>query len=232
MTNTNLQQFQTELGHQFKDLSLLEKALTHRSFLNESSSSESNERLEYLGDAVLELIVSEYLFQKLASDPEGILTAARAAIVRTESLAKVSLNLQVGEYLKLSHGEEKTGGRTNTSLLANTFEAILGAIYLDTGFTDAKKFVHQHLIPLSESVLTNNLKDPKSLFQEKVQTLGYTSPVYETLSEAGPDHDKHFVVAVVVGGKRIATGSGKSKQTAQQDAAERGLENLPPQVVK
>lgn len=223
MTNTNLNLLQQSVGYDFTDLSLLETALNHRSFLNESPATTSNERLEFLGDAVLELIITQYLYQEKPAEPEGILTAARSAIVRTESLAKVAQDLKLGEFLKMSFGEEKTGGRTNISLLANTTEAVIGAIYLDGGITPAQKFIHSHILPLAEKILKGNLKDPKSLLQEKVQELGYLAPVYETLDEEGPDHDKVFTIAVLIEGQKLAEGKGKNKQTAQQEAAEEAL---------
>lgn len=231
MTNTDLSQLQENLGYRFKNQSLLDTALTHRSFLNESSSKQSNERLEYLGDAVLELVISEYLYTTRPSDPEGILTAARAAIVRTESLANAATQIKLGDFLLLSKGEEKMGGRTNTSLLANTFESVLGAIYLDSDINAAQEFINSKLLPLSQEVLQGNLKDPKSLLQESVQELGYGSPKYQTLSEAGPDHDKHFVVAVFAGNLELAQGEGRSKQSAQQAAAASALDNLPPKLI-
>lgn len=207
------------LNYTFKDKALLEKALTHRSFLNEAKVDESNERLEFLGDAVLELIISEFLYNERPDEPEGHLTSARSAIVRTETLALLAQNLKLGESLRMSRGEEKSGGRNNTSLLANTTEAIIGAIYLDGGFEAATSFVSNHLFPLAKQILKGDLKDSKSLLQEKVQELGYSSPVYTTVSEVGPDHDKVFTVSVAVQDQVLASGEGKSKQAAQQDAA-------------
>ena len=232
MTNTNLTQLQSFLGYTFTDSSLLEKALTHRSYLNESGLNESNERLEFLGDAVLELLVSEYLYQLKSTASEGVLTADRSAIVRTESLANQATKLHLGEYLKMSHGEEKSGGRLNNSLLANTFEAVLGAVYIDGGYQATKTYITEHLLSMASSILEKGTKDAKSLLQEKVQTLGYASPVYRTLTQTGPDHDKTFIVAVEVGDRQLATGEGHSKQSAQQSAAETALVNLPPQVIK
>lgn len=214
----------TLLKYKFKNEKLLDLALTHRSFLNESSEPESNERLEFLGDAVLELLISEYLYLKRPSDPEGILTAARSAIVRTETLAEVARNLKLGEFLKMSKGEEKSGGRTNTSLLANATESIIGALFLDGGIATASAFVENHILPVAETIIeANNFKDSKSLLQEKIQELGYPSPLYKTVSETGPDHDKTFIVAVFAENHELANGSGKSKQTAQQQAAANAL---------
>lgn len=231
MTNTDLHQLQHHLGYHFTTLPLLETALTHRSYLNEAKVNQSNERLEYLGDAVLELVISDYLYHQLPDDPEGILTTARAAVVRTESLAQAATTLTLGDFLKMSRGEEKTGGRANLSLLANTFEAVLGAVYLDGGFEKAAAFVQSHLIPQAKSTLEGDLKDAKSLLQEKVQELGYHSPAYVTLQESGPDHDKHFIIAVMVGDRELAKGEGKNKQSAQQAAARAALDHLPPEAV-
>ena len=231
MTNPNLKQLEGYLDYQFTNSDLLETALTHRSYLNESAKNQSNERLEFLGDAVLELLTSHHLYQHRPNDPEGILTAARAALVRTESLADIATNLHLGDFLHLSRGEEQGGGRINPSLLANTFEAVLGAVYLDGGYSAASDFVSAHLLPQADR-LTATLKAAKSPLQETVQELGYPSPTYTTISQVGPDHDKHFQVAVFAGSRQLAEGVGKSKQAAQQAAAEAGLDNLPPQLVK
>lgn len=210
------------------DQNLLDRAFTHRSFLNESAGvTQSNERLEYLGDAVLELAVSEHLFHAFTDKPEGELTALRAALVKTTTLAKVAENLQLGNRLQMSKGEIQTGGRTNQSLLANTFEAVIGAIYLDSGFDKVKEFLSQHLFPFLPEIIEKNLyRDFKSTFQERVQAQGHPTPSYKLVSETGPDHDKTFTVALMVGETQITTGTGKSKQLAQQDAANKGLDKL------
>ena len=227
MANNNLDQLQNLLGYRYQNTQLLNTALNHRSYLNESSQSVSNERLEFLGDAVLELVISEYLYLQKPNEPEGTLTAARSAIVRTESLAKVATQLNLGEYLHMSKGEEKSGGRHNVSLLANTTEAIIGSIYLDGGLKSAQDFIHRHVLPLAKNILNNNnLKDPKSLLQEKVQELGFSSPTYTTDNETGPDHNKTFTVTVTVNDRPLATGKGKNKQAAQQDAARQALNNI------
>lgn len=210
----------------FQNPDLLTEALTHRSALNEnnSTSSVSNERLEYLGDAVLELITSEYLFNQFPKEPEGILTAYRSALVKTTTLAKVATTLRLGDQLLMSKGEEATGGRTNTSLLANTFEALLGALYLDQGHTTVKAFLELHLFPEITTILKEKLyKDSKSHLQEVVQSKGYETPTYEVLNETGPDHDKEFTVVVKVEGTVKGTGKGPSKQKAQQAAASAAL---------
>lgn len=209
---------------------LLKQALTHRSWLNEHSEEKtlSNERLEFLGDAVLELIVTKRLFEHFPEKPEGELTNLRASLVRTETLAEVAKSLDVGKKLRLSRGEETTGGRENVSLLADTLEAIVGAIYLDKGFGQAQSFVEKHLIPKLHKIMENNLqRDAKSLLQERVQAQNRPAPVYKVESEEGPDHNKIFMVAVFVAGKKIAKGTGKSKQQAQQQAAKAALEKYP-----
>lgn len=215
------------LGYTFVNRSLLDLALVHRSALNEEGVDNSNERLEFLGDAVLEVLVSEYLYLNNPTEPEGVLTAARSAIVRTESLAEVAKKINLGENLRMSKGEEKSGGRNNTSLLANAFEAMVGAIFLDGGINAAKAFFEKFLIPQAKLVMSGSLKDAKSLLQEKVQEKGFPAPIYHTLQEIGPDHEKTFVVAVsAMGEKQLALGRGKNKQTAQQQAARQALKKL------
>ena len=213
----------------FLNPQLLETALTHRSALNERGSTaiESNERLEFLGDAVLELSTTEYLFTEFPQEPEGVLTAYRSALVKTTSLAEVAKSLGLGERLKMSKGEESTGGRNNPSLLADTLEAVIGALYLDQGFTAADTFLRENLFVTVATILKDKLyKDPKSELQEKVQARGFETPNYVVISEAGPDHDKEFTVEVQVGGKPVASGMGKSKQQAQQAAAQAALKSF------
>jgi ribonuclease III len=209
-----------------KNTVLLEEALTHRSYLNENRSvTHHNERLEFLGDAVLELAVSEFLFERFSQKPEGDLTAYRAALVRTTTLASISQKLGLGEKLHLSKGEEMSGGRTNPSLLANTFEAVLGAIYLDQGYSVAKEFLETNLYPRIDDIIkTRAFKDYKSSLQEYAQADGYPSPEYIVISETGPDHDKEFTIAVHINNQEVAQGKGKSKQLAQQAAARLALE--------
>jgi len=211
------------------DKKLLEKAFTHRSFLNESGNeyNESNERLEYLGDAVLELAVSEFLYEKFPDKPEGELTSLRAALVKTTTLASVARKLDLGSNLLMSKGEEQTGGRENQGLLANTFEAVIGAIYLDSGFKTVVTFLEKQLFVLVDEIIANDLhKDFKSTFQEIVQADGHPTPTYKVIADEGPDHDKTFTVSLMVGKVEISQGSGKSKQLAQQAAAQAGLEKL------
>ena len=214
----------------FKTEALLVKALTHRSALNEQngSATESNERLEFLGDAVLELITTEFLFEKFPKKPEGILTAYRSALVKTTTLAKIATKLGLGDALFMSKGEEATGGRTNPGLLADTMEAVIGALYLDQGFDVVRTFLVAELFTEIDTILENKLyKDPKSHLQEVVQSLGFDTPVYQVITEKGPDHDKEFTVQVVVGDKPVASGKGTSKQRAQQNAAEQALKKYP-----
>lgn len=218
-----------DLGYQFKNKKLLEIALTHRSYLNEHKKEKliSNERLEFLGDAVLELIVSLYIYEKYPNFPEGKLTALRAKLVQTKTLALASQRLKVGLLLKVSRGEKESGGNENPSLLADTFEAIIGAIYQDSGFESANNFVKKNLLIPSEKLFKTKLpEDYKSKFQEKVQARGLKTPSYKIMKAHGPDHNKTFQTAVLVGGKQYALGTGKSKQEAEQEAAKQALEKL------
>ncbi|MFZ1721447.1 MAG: ribonuclease III [Microgenomates group bacterium] len=211
---------------QFKNSELLETALTHRSALNEvtSPSKESNERLEFLGDAVLELATTRYLFNQFPNEPEGVLTSYRSALVKTTTLAMVSEKLGLGDKLFMSKGEEATGGRTNSSLLADTMEAVIGALYLDQGYEATEQFLTTVLFTELEHILHQKLYvDAKSNLQEVVQALGFSTPVYEVTAESGPDHDKQFAVQVLVDGKAIGIGTGRSKQLAQQEAAKQAL---------
>lgn len=210
---------------------LLERALTHRSALNEPSagtpSKVSNERLEFLGDAVLELAATRFLFNQLPSEPEGKLTAYRSALVRTTTLAEVAAELGLGDKLYMSKGEEATGGRSNESLLADTMESVIGALYLDQGFGAAEKFISEHILPRFTEIKEKKLyKDAKSLLQELVQSQGYSTPEYRVVKEVGPDHAKIFTVQVAVGGKVVGQGVGGSKQQAQQEAAREAIQSL------
>ncbi|MDQ5951584.1 MAG: ribonuclease [Patescibacteria group bacterium] len=210
----------------FSDSALLETALTHRSALNEKQSraTESNERLEFLGDAVLELATTRFLYAKFPVESEGVLTSYRSALVKTTSLASVATELGLGQQLKMSKGEEATGGRENPGLLADTFEAVLGALYLDQGFEKAEEFLHKTLFIHLDQILTDgSYKDAKSELQERVQALGFSTPDYEVIEEVGPDHDKTFTITVSVGNKVVGQGTGRSKQQAQQAAAENAL---------
>lgn len=212
----------------FTDPVLLATAFTHRSALNEYKDLNiSNERLEFLGDAVLELSSSVYLFEKHPDDPEGVLTAYRSSLVKTSTLAKVAKVLGFGERLVMSKGEEQTGGRNNEALLADTFEAFVGALYLDQGYDVADAFLRQELYPLFKEIKEKRLyKDSKSQLQEYAQSHKKSVPIYTVLKEEGPDHHKVFTVAVSLNKKRISVAKGKSKQEAQQNAAQGALEKL------
>lgn len=225
---TDLTSLAKSLGLTFIKVDLIQSAFVHRSYLNESRTfKESNERLEYLGDAVLELATSQFLFHKYPGYQEGMLTNLRAALVRTESLAALAKSLDFPDLLLMSRGEESTGGRQNTSLLANTFEAFLGALYLDQGFDTCQKLLANILFKHIDGIVeTGTYKDSKSLVQELSQSRLKSTPKYILLGEEGPDHDKVFRMATVIDGKQYGVGEGKSKQTAQEAAAKATLEQL------
>jgi len=208
----------------FKDSSLLETSFIHRSYLNENKGiKEHNERLEFLGDAVLELIVTEFLFNNY-DEPEGDLTNWRSALVKRETLAIVARELSLGGYLKLSKGEESSGGREKDYILANTVEALLGAIYLDQGYDVSKKFVETFIICKLDLILKEGLHiDAKSNFQEESQAVMGITPEYRIINEEGPDHAKIFTVGVYLAGELLGKGEGPNKQTAEQHAAIEGL---------
>ena len=218
---------ESTLGIVFKDKDLLEQALVHRSYLNENPRFRlgHNERLEFLGDAVLELIVTQALYGRFPEKPEGELTSLRAALVNAAMLAEVSSRLGLNDHLLLSRGEAKDTGRARHFILANAFEAVVGAIYLDRGYEPAREFAARTLLPELQRVMAAGLyKDPKSLFQEEAQERVGLTPSYEVLREWGPDHDKHFVLGVYLGPELVAEGQGPSKQTAEVDAARQALE--------
>jgi ribonuclease-3 len=209
----------------FKNKDLIDQALTHRSWVNEHKGIRtSNERLEFLGDAILEYIVSKELYAQFPDKEEGYLTALRANLVNTVSLSEVAKTLELGEYLFLSKGEEESGGRTNPSLLADTVEAIIGAIFIDRGVEDAEEFVRVNLLVDIKKRAASPLKDFKSRLQELVQSQSLPAPKYQVVSEAGPDHSKTFVLDVLVGGKAWGKGEGKSKALAEQEAAKSAFE--------
>ncbi len=211
----------------FKNPAILETAITHRSYLNENPKySQSNERLEFLGDAVLELIISEALYVKFPKNEEGYLTALRSNLVNTTNLANVAGRIGLGSKLLLSKGELESGGLSNPSLLADSLEALIGAIYLDSGFLAVSKFINDEILIDLGNVLNSPLKDAKSVLQEIVQSQGYPAPKYEVLSETGPDHSKIFQMAVVIDNKPFAKGSGKSKGVAAQNAAASALAKM------
>lgn len=214
------------VGVVFTDPIHLLTAITHRSYLNEhrEAKQEHNERYEFLGDAVLELVVTDFLFHKYPEKPEGDLTAIRAALVNTLSIADAATQLGVNEFLLLSKGEERDTGRARQYILANTFESITGAIYLDQGYEPAKEFIARHLFDKTERIVAKKLwQDAKSRFQELAQEHVGVTPNYETLGQTGPDHDRMFTVGVFLGELKIAEGKGRSKQEAEQSAAEAGI---------
>ncbi|KKP69044.1 MAG: Ribonuclease 3 [Candidatus Moranbacteria bacterium GW2011_GWE1_35_17] len=218
--------FAESIGIEFNNLDLIQEALTHRSYLNENKKYKlnHNERLEFLGDAVLELVVTDYLFKNYSNNQEGEMTSWRAALVNGEMLAKISAELKVDEYVLMSKGEASDKGRARQYLLANALEAIIGAIYLDQGYAVAEKFILENVVTKIDNVIANKLYlDPKSYFQEKSQEHFKMTPSYRILKEEGPDHDKNFTVGVYIGDELIAQGNGASKQEAQREAAQEGL---------
>jgi len=215
------------IGITFNDKEFLTKAFTHRSYLNENKNvdMEHNERLEFLGDAVLELVATDYLYTTYPKKPEGDLTALRSALVNSVMLASISTELEFNKYLLLSRGESKDMGRARQYILANTFESVVGAIYLDSGYEKAKEFISRVLLPKTKEIEEKRLWiDAKSFFQEKAQEKTGVTPSYKTLKEHGPDHDKEFTVGLYLNELLVAEGRGKSKQEAEQDAARNGLE--------
>jgi len=226
----SLDRLQKNLGTKFKDLNLLRQALVHRSYLNEHPEFPSghNERLEFLGDAVLEIIVTEYLYLNFSNTPEGELTNWRAALVNAKMLYSVAVDLEIEDNLYLSKGEAKDKNKKSRHyILANAIEAIIGAIYLDQGLATAKKFVLQKIVNHLDEILKNKTYlDPKSRFQEMAQEEAGVTPHYEILKEEGPDHAKHFTVGLYLKEKLVTTGDGSSKQEAQVQAAAKGLKKM------
>lgn len=224
-----LEYLEETIGVAFANPALLKEALTHRSYLNENPAWEfpHNERLEFLGDAVLELAVTEFLYEKFPREDEGMLTGIRAALVNYQMLASVAEEVRLGDYLYLSKGEAKDNGRAREVILANTIEAVIGAVYLDKGYEVARKTVLALVAPHLDEVMAKRLyKDAKSMLQEVLQERTHVTPIYRVLSESGPDHAKSFVVGVFMGEEKLAEGSGASKQEAETDAAEHGLAEL------
>lgn len=223
----NLKALENKIGIEFKNKNFLFQALVHRSYLNENPRFKlgSNERLEFLGDAVLEFITSLLLFRKLPQYSEGNLTNIRSCLVRTSSLAEIARKLSLGKFLLLSKGEEDLGGRKNATLLANCFEALIGAIYLDQDSKIVENFLLELLIPkLEQTIKTQRFKDYKSLFQEFSQSREKITPNYTVLQESGPDHKKTFTVGLLVDKKLWAKGTGNSKLEAEEQAAKAALE--------
>ena len=229
MNTKEYQQFAKEkLGFEFHDINLLVTALTHRSYVNEhkNATHDHNERLEYLGDAVLELVTSDFLYRHY-NEPEGIMTAWRSALVRTESIGDAGLKLGYAPLVRLSHGEKMGLERAHAVILADCFEAVIGAIYLDQGYDTAQKFIEKHiLVKIDDIIESDSWRDAKSYFQELTQKIDCGTPTYHTIKEEGPDHDKTFTVAVYVGKSIFGTGVGHSKQDAQTIAAREGIKKI------
>ena len=226
MDTKNLEE---KIGVEFKKKELLKEALTHRSYLNENPNFKTshNERLEYLGDAVLELITTEFLYEAYPSYQEGQLTTLRAALVNYQMLGKIGKEINLDKYLLLSRGESKDTGKAREVILANTVEALIGSIYLDQGYEVAKKFIKEFVFSHLEEILSQKLyRDPKSTLQEIAQNKLKLTPTYKVLSEAGPDHNKKFVIGVYLGENISAEGKGTSKQEAEINAAESALKNF------
>ncbi len=220
-------EFEKRIGVTFQDKSILQQAFTHRSYINEHPGLDikHNERLEFLGDAVLELVSTEELFKRYPDVPEGELTAYRAAMVNTVSLAETSSEIGLDSFLLLSKGESKDKGKGRSNILANTFESVVGALYLDQGYSAAQKFIADTLFPKIQEIVDKKLyRDAKSLVQEMSQEKLGVTPSYEIISEKGPDHDKHFTAGIYFGEELAAQGRGASKQEAEQAAARKALE--------
>ncbi len=226
--NRNTDRLQKTLHVKFKNKSLLQRAVTHRSFVNESGRTvKDNERLEYLGDSVLGLVVNEYLFKVFEEYREGKLAKIKSAVVSEATLAKIAKAMSLGEFILMGRGEEHSGGRERPSILANTLEAIIGAVYLDLGLKVSRKFV---LSLLREEIDTVNnltyLRDPKTALQEYVQKKYKERPVYQVIEERGPDHMKEFTVKLLINGREIVTGEGPSKRKAEMNAARASLKKI------
>src|SRR3989344_5484132 len=218
----NFSDFEKKTKIVFEDKNLLKQAFIHRSYINEHPSAgvAHNERLEFLGDAVLELIVTDFLYRKYPNYTEGDLTALRSALVNAVIISEIASHSEMNEYLLLSKGEAKDKGKARQFILANTYEAYIGAVYLDQGYKTAEQFIANTLLPKTEDIVKNKLwRDAKSLIQEKAQEFASVTPAYKVLSESGPDHDKHFTVGIFFGPALVAEGKGKSKQEAEQKGA-------------
>lgn len=220
-------EFEKKIGLNFKDKNLLKQAFIHRSYINENKNSGlvHNERLEFLGDAVLELVITDFLYKKYIDKAEGEMTAYRSALVNADTCAEIARGLDMESNLLLSKGESKDTGRARQYILANALEALIGAIYLDQGLDRAKDFIDKNFTGMIEEIVSRgDHVDNKSLFQEKAQEFDGITPMYKTIKESGPDHDKKFTVGVYLGKDLIATGDGDSKQDAEQEAAQHALE--------
>lgn len=224
--NFKIEEFSKSIGIVFTNPKLLHTAFTHRSYVNEHRGDyvEHNERLEFLGDAVLELVVTRFLFEKYPHKTEGELTAYRAALVNTNTIGEAATRLQMNDCLYLSRGEAKDTGRARQYILADTFEAVIGAIYLDQGYDTARDFIEKNIFHLVDDVVSKRLwQDSKSLFQEKAQEHVSVTPSYAIVKETGPDHDKQFTVGAFIENEEVAQGKGRSKQEAEQEAAAAAL---------
>lgn len=223
-----LQLFERRSGIKFRDLDLLNLAFAHRSFANESSQDvDNNERLEFLGDSVLGLVVAEYLFENLTDRPEGDLAKIKSFVVSEDSLAEVARRIEVDSYILIGKGEEYSGGRNKKALLADCMEAVIGAFFVDSGFRPARKFVLRHIVPEINKVLEDrHRKDYKTLLQEHVQKTYKTYPRYNLVKKSGPDHDKTFWIEVVVNEKSYGPGKGANKKEAEQNAAALAFEKI------
>ena len=220
-------EFEKKIEINFKNKGLLQQAFVHRSYINENKGSglNHNERLEFLGDAVLELVITNFLYKKYSEKAEGELTAYRSALVNAETCANIATKLGMGDYLLLSKGESKDTGRARQYILANALEALIGAIYLDQGYDSAKDFIEKNFTTLIEKIVSaKSFIDAKSLFQEKAQEFDGVTPSYKTMKETGPDHEKKFTVGVYIGKELVAEGVGESKQDAEQSAARSALQ--------
>ncbi len=227
MTTIDFSTFETKAGLCFKDQSLLKQAFVHRSYINENKSSgmAHNERLEFLGDAVLELVITDFLYHEYPTKTEGELTAYRSSLVNAQTCSDIATKLSMNDYLLLSKGESKDTGRARQYILANTLEAVIGAVYLDQGLPVATTFIERNFHPLiTEIISAKSFIDSKSLFQEKAQEYDGFTPAYKTIKETGPDHEKKFTVGVYIGKELIAEGTGDSKQDAEQSAALKALQ--------
>lgn len=225
---TTLQEIAQQLGIPINNVLLLSRSLTHRSYLNEHSEAlEDNERLEFLGDAVMDFLVGAWLYNRFPEMPEGYLTRLRSAIVRTEQLAKFAQEINLGEYMRLGRGEDESGGREKPALLCATFEALIGALYLDQGIDVVEDFIAPMLEPAARQILSDQKdKDPKSLLQEWAQSQGYGIPFYQMVASRGPDHAKVFEVEVLISDEKFGQGIGHSKQVATKAAARAALTAL------
>lgn len=222
----DFKKFEEKVGIEFNDKSLLKQAFIHRSYINENPNVglDHNERLEFLGDAVLELVVTDYLYKKFPGCNEGELTAYRSALVNAVIISEIAQKVGMNDFLLLSKGESKDMGKARMYILANTFESFVGAVFLDSGYLVAQEFITKNLLPKTDEIVSKKLwRDAKSFVQEKAQEYLGVTPAYKVVKEAGPDHDKHFTIGVYFGADFITQGTGKSKQEAEQSAAHNAI---------